>query len=268
MIVTSVTGDGIIVYYLDGGILEKRTLPDLKVQQTALIGQDRALTALIAGHVEGSGVPFAVFQQDRRGLIVNEIDLSNLSLGKDVLFPGVDHYQMKRGPGDWLSPTAISKGGRRAWFGNNHLEQKGPENYEFTPRAGNFTSGVFFTNHDGTQIFSNRSGYNIQTKRQWTDQGSIQRTIIPDDQGTWLLGVFRKSENDISEIALQILDPVTKAARYEIRSLSEWTEEHERSFWKKSARSYRAQLLGKKPYLATVSTTGETLVIRKISLNK
>lgn len=264
--------DGVLICYLDGMVMERRSLPDLTLQNSAGSGGRGRLVALVAGKVTDSGQPFGLFDEGGPVHVVRELDLGTLKFGAEGQLKTFWTHMLDQFTSGWVKASAPSADGRMVWLGNRLLIQTSPGNYTFFDQAASSFSnqGPFFTNAAGTTFFSNRGAMNRTTKQTWQPPSGQGAILLPDDREEWILNVkFSSSIGRRGPVnnVIEIYDPVTNSVRYRVEGLGEWNV-HQSNLVRGIPAFSRVSVCGSDPHLVTLSASGTELFIRKLSIQK
>ena len=262
--------DEVLICYLDGMILERRSVSDLKVIKIAQSGGNGELLSLAVSQVEGGGRPFGVFDTGLWTVVVRELDPETLKFESPLPINEFQTHRVKNLPSSWVTKSATSLDGKSIWLGRDLLRQNSPGSYTFFPDVGPFGfRGPFFTDVTGSRFFTSRVVINHATKQSWENPVKNGTMLVPDDRGDWFLGVkvFYDHRSEEANNTIEVYDAVSKKARYRLEGFNEWVGSAEGFSWG-TAGFHRVILSGTKPYLVTLSSDERDLVIRKLPIQK
>ena len=264
---------GVLLCYLDGMILEKRSLPGLERTATTISEGEGRLISLIVGRAENAGSPFALFEKSEQDFFIRELNLESLHFGPEVALPKFRQNQsrQKRGAG-WLTEPAVSADGRKAWFGGDLLKQEEPGKYSYNRIINRlFSENGVLTDSYGQSVFKGGQRYQAGSLKPSRPGGGNPVLLVPDQGGDWLMSLHSSGNTSRKGAGGQWIDliPMQKSeARFRLEGLNEFNVDPGHLATSQENGPPRMMLYGSSPFLVTVSMSDRELLIRKLSLDQ
>lgn len=263
---------GVLICYLDGMILEQRTLPGLERLTTKVSGASGRLTTLVIGHAKNSGTPFGLFDSGGPVYSAREFDLEGLTFGPEIPiaeFWSNDHGSQRKS--GWLRKSAYSSDGRKVWFDGNLLKQDSPGRYTYVRALHSlFAAKNVMTDPNGQFVFSGGGRYQPGSRQPWTVSEGRSDYLIPGQSGKWMasLQLTRAWSGKPGKQSVSFIPAQKNEARYRLEGLPEWASTEVHDLQPKTQGNVRMLLCGSGRFLVTIPLSEREFLIRELPIPK